>query len=132
MTDNVKMAAHIATLAARKCVLRKCTLSKPSDNTVVRSELSMMRLGCENALRLVTYMKDGKAIQKNITTDELADFFEKNAYGQINIITTPGNAAALFRCTISEWYGALPIPTSSLMLSYPLSASFAIHHFASL
>ncbi len=90
MTDNVKMAAHVATLAARKCVLRKCTLSKPSDNTVVRSELSMMRLGGENALRLVTYMKDGKAIQKNITTDELSDFFEKNAYGQINIITTLG------------------------------------------
>lgn len=90
MTDNVKMAAHVATLAAQKCVLRKCTLSKPSDNTVVRSELSMMRLGGENALRLVTYMKDGKAIQKNITTDELSDFFEKNAYGQINIITTLG------------------------------------------
>lgn len=90
MTDNVKTAAHIAAIAAEKSVLRKCTLSKPSDRAVMRSEISMMRLGGETALRLVTYMKDGKAIQKNITADELAAFFEENAYGQINIITTLG------------------------------------------
>lgn len=90
MTDNVKTAAHIATIAAEKSVLRKCTLSKPADSAVMRSEISMMRLGGETALRLVTYMKDGKAIQKNVSADELCAFFEENSYGQINIITTLG------------------------------------------
>jgi hypothetical protein len=90
MTDNVKTAAHIATIAAEKSVLRKCTLSKPADGAVMRSEISMLRLGGDTALRLVTYMKDGKAIQKNVSADELCAFFEKNAYGQINVITTLG------------------------------------------
>ena len=91
MIDNVKTAVQIASLAAKQSVLRKCTLSKPADSGVLRSEISMLRLGGENALRLVTYMKDGKAIQKNITADELSFLFDENAYGQINIITTLGD-----------------------------------------
>lgn len=90
MTDNVKTVAHIVSFSAERSVLRKCTLSKPSDSAVVRSEISMMKLGGKNALRIVTYMKDGKAIQKNLSGDEVCALLEGNAYGQINVITSVG------------------------------------------
>ena len=91
MTENMKKAANLAALAAEKSVLRKCVLSKPKDAAVLRAELSVIELGGDKLLRVITYMKDGKAIQKNITFAELDELFLADLYRQINVITTLGD-----------------------------------------
>lgn len=91
---TISSAVSIVCTAVKKTVLRRVTLSKPSASGVIRTELSLMKLGGENALRCVSYMKDGKAIQKNIRiNDELQSTLNTlfPGYSQINIMTTLGD-----------------------------------------
>ncbi len=76
-----------------KGVLRKAVFSKPRDSTELKTELAPMKLGDRIVLRKTSYMKDGKAVQKNIGTAEgaiLSEIF--SSYGQINLLTTLGDA----------------------------------------
>lgn len=79
--------------AANGRVLRKAVFSKPLSSDEIKTELSPVKIGGETMLRKVSYMKDGKAIQKNYVPDDRAALSELvTAYGQINIITTLGDA----------------------------------------
>lgn len=73
-------------------VLRKAVFSKPTAEQEIKSELSPMLLGSNKVFRCVLYMRDGKAIQKNIlpNNESLAELVE--SHGQINILTTVGDA----------------------------------------
>ena len=73
-------------------VLKKAVFSKPSTSDELKTELAPMLLGKDKVLRRISYMRDGKALQKNITvTDE--GFAELvSSHGQINILTTVGDA----------------------------------------
>lgn len=79
--------------AARKTLLKKCVLSKPTSATEIKVELTLMRLGEEVVIKAVTYYTDGKAIQKNyafMQTDIFDELF--STHQQINIISGVGNA----------------------------------------
>lgn len=83
---------HIITLAAERGALKKVTLSKPVDKTVVRAVLSVKRIGDRRMLQLETFLADNKAMHKNLpldSTDELASLLD--GFLQVNVITTAGN-----------------------------------------
>ncbi len=73
-------------------VLRKAVFSKPSSPDELKTELAPMLLGSEKVLRRISYMRDGKAIQKNITVSDKALDDLVESHGQINILTTLGDA----------------------------------------
>ena len=74
-------------------VLRKAVFSKPSSADEIKTELSPVMIGGKAMLRRVSYMRDGKAIQKNSAPDDNGVFSELvDNYGQINILTTLGDA----------------------------------------
>lgn len=89
---NTTAAAFLIEKAAQRSVLRRVTLSKPSDPAVIRTELTTMTLGGVPVLRCTYYMKDGKAIQKNFALDG-EDGIENLVcgYSQVNIMTTLGD-----------------------------------------
>ena len=87
-------AVQIVCTAEEKSALRRVTLSKPAHPAVIRTELTPMNLGGVPALRSAAYMKDGKAIQKNIPADDkLSESLEQifGQFMQINIMTTVGD-----------------------------------------
>ena len=96
---------------AKSGVLRKAVLSKPSDPNELKCEVSRMKLGDTECFRSVYYMRDGKAIQKNVSDVEIDIIAEAIAlHGQINILTTIGDAE--LRCSKSgkeKLFGALKI-----------------------
>ncbi len=73
-------------------VLRKAVFSKPQSADELKTELTPMLLGSEKVLRRVTYMRDGKAIQKNLTESDKVLEELVRSHGQINILTTLGDA----------------------------------------
>ena len=74
-------------------VLRKAVFSKPSSEHEIKTELSPVTIGGKHMLRKITYMRDGKAIQKNYAADDKTALTELTAScGQINILTTVGDA----------------------------------------
>ncbi len=73
-------------------IMRKAVFSKPADHAEIKTELAPVKLGEKILLRKTSYMKDGKAIQKNISHEDeiLAELFL--SHGQINLLTTLGDA----------------------------------------
>lgn len=74
-------------------VMKKAVLSKPTDSEQIKVELAPMKLGESTVLRKIAYMRDGKAIQKNLPADDveaLSQLFSH--YGQLNLLTTVGDA----------------------------------------
>ncbi|MGM9641845.1 MAG: class I SAM-dependent methyltransferase [Eubacteriales bacterium] len=99
MSEGIKLTAARAALldvmnkAFSAGVMKKAVLSKPADSAEIKSELAPMKLGENTVLRKTTFMRDGKAIQKNLTADDgetLAGLFV--GYGQLNLLTTVGDA----------------------------------------
>lgn len=81
-------------------VLKKAVFSKPSSADEIKTELSGVKIGEKIMLRRVSLMKDGKAIQKNISPDDSESICEiALAHSQINILTTLGDAE--FKCSKS-------------------------------
>ncbi len=79
--------------AANSGVLRKAVFSKPVSDSEIKTELSPVMIGGRTMLRKVSYMRDGKAIQKNHGADESEAMSELIlSHGQINIMTTLGDA----------------------------------------
>lgn len=73
-------------------VLRKAVFSKPDSAEEIKTELVPMMLSGALVLRKTSYMRDGKAIQKNLTSDDPAVAELISSHGQINILTTLGDA----------------------------------------
>ena len=73
-------------------VLRKAVFSKPDSSEEIKTELAPMMLSGSLILRKTAYMRDGKAIQKNLIADDPALSDLVLTHGQINILTTLGDA----------------------------------------
>jgi SAM-dependent methyltransferase len=73
-------------------VLRKAVFSKPDSADEIKTELAPMILAGSLVLRKTSYMRDGKAIQKNLTPDDPALTALVTSHGQINVLTTIGDA----------------------------------------
>jgi len=99
MTEIRISTLELITEAFDAGVLRKAVFSKPSSSDELKTELTPMLLGKEKLLRRVSYMRDGKAIQKNITPADEALGELVVSHGQINILTTLGDAE--LRCSKS-------------------------------
>ena len=72
-------------------VLKKAVFSRPRDKAVLKSAVGMILKNGEKQVKLETFLKDGKAIQKILTVDEFLSSFagsvEEN-YRQINLIAS--------------------------------------------
>jgi len=92
MTDTRLSTLELIHEAFAADILRKAVFSKPESAQEIKAELSPMFLGSDKVFRCVFYMRDGKAIQKNIAPDKesLSELVE--SHGQINILTTSGDA----------------------------------------
>lgn len=100
MTDTRKNAAYLILEAIGAGVLRKAVFSKPASSEELKTECSPVKIGDKVMLRRISLMKDGKAIQKNIATDDIESLCEiALAHSQINILTTLGDAE--FKCSKS-------------------------------
>lgn len=83
---------EIVLLATKKEALRKVTLSKPTDEAVAQTVIRQKRIGDKTVLQAESFMKDNKAIHKNIEqTDREAVSFLLERYRQINVMTTAGD-----------------------------------------
>lgn len=93
MTDIRISTLELILETAGSGVLRKAVFSKSVSAEEIKTELAPMKLGGDLVLRKVSYMRDGKAIQKNFAVsdrDSLAGLV--SSHGQINILTTLGDA----------------------------------------
>lgn len=73
-------------------VLRKAVFSKPISQSELKTELAPMKLADGLVLRKTSHMRDGKAIQKNLSLNDDAFADIVASHGQINILTTLGDA----------------------------------------
>lgn len=83
---------QIITLAAEKGALKKVTLSKPTDKTLLRAVLTVKRIGDRRMFQLERFLADNKATHKNFPLDDedtLSSLLE--GFGQVNVITTAGD-----------------------------------------
>ena len=92
MTEIRRSTLELIALAFEAGVLKKTVFSKPASSDELKTELTPMLLGKEKVLRRIAYMRDGKAIQKNITVADEALAELVLSHGQINILTTLGDA----------------------------------------
>jgi len=100
MTETRNNAVSLIIEAVGAGVLRKAVFSKPADVGELKTELSPVRIGEKLMIRRVSLMKDGKAIQKNISADDAGSVGALAlSHLQINILTTLGDAE--FKCSKS-------------------------------
>ena len=100
MTETRNNVVSLIIEAVGAGVLRKAVFSKPADVGELKTELSPVKIGEKLMLRRVSLMKDGKAIQKNISADDAGSLGELVlSHSQINILTTLGDAE--FKCSKS-------------------------------
>lgn len=92
MTESRCAALALMIDAFEADVLRKAVLSKPASPDILKTELTPMLLGDKKLFRCVSHMRDGKAIQRNLDPQASALREHIAAYGQINILTTLGDA----------------------------------------
>ena len=77
--------------------LKKITLSKPLDRSVLRTECRGVTIKNSPFIQCETFTSDGKALHKNIPLAEAADYLAGTLgtqYRQMNIMTTGGDAEA--------------------------------------
>ena len=95
-------ACDIILLSAEKSALKKAVLSKPQDKNIIKTSLSPKLIKGELHLQAESFMKDGKALHKNLSTKDdasslLLELLE--GYSQINILTTEGDCE--YKCSSS-------------------------------
>ncbi len=73
--------------------LKKLVLSRPSDKSILRTEGRLITVKGETVLQTETFMKDGKALHKNVPAGEAPEAIAAltDSYRQINIISTAGD-----------------------------------------
>lgn len=83
---------EIILLAAEKEALKKVTLSKSTDEAVAQTVIRPKQIGDKKVLQAESFMKDNKAIHKNIDrADKEAIGFLLERYRQVNVMTTAGD-----------------------------------------
>ena len=83
---------EVILLAAKRQALKKVTLSKPMDEAVAQTVIRPKQIGDKNVLQAESFMKDNKAIHKNIDQgDGDALVFLLERYRQVNVMTTAGD-----------------------------------------
>ena len=93
LSETRNQTLDLILASAKAEVLRKAVLSKPEADGEIKTELAPVMIGGKAMLRKVSYMRDGKAIQKNLAADDAEALSELIAtHGQINIMTTIGDA----------------------------------------
>ncbi len=83
---------QIIILSAERGALKKVTLSKPTDKTLLRAVLTVKRIGERRMLQLERFLVDNKATHKNFALDDketLSDLLD--GFLQVNVITTAGD-----------------------------------------
>ena len=83
---------QIITLAAERGALKKVTLSKPTDKTLLRAVLTVKRIGDKRMFQLERFLTDNKATHKNFSLedkDTLSSLLD--GFLQVNVITTAGD-----------------------------------------
>ena len=72
--------------------LKKAVLSKPQDKRILRSVITLRRVGGRPMLQLESFLADNKAIHENLDLDNRARLAEiLDGYAQINLMTTAGD-----------------------------------------
>ena len=83
-------------LSQSRALLRKVIYSKPADRAVKRAVLSPRAIGGKTVLQLETFTADNKALHRNLDPSDSADAAAlaeiAAGYGQVNLITTAGEA----------------------------------------
>ena len=93
LSETRNQTFELILASAKAEVLRKAVFSKPEADGEIKTELAPVMIGGKTMLRKVSYMRDGKAIQKNLAIDDAEALSELIAtHGQINIMTTLGDA----------------------------------------
>ncbi len=93
LSEARKNTLELLFTAAGEGILRKAIFSKAITAGEIKTELSPVMIGGKAMLRKVSYMRDGKAIQKNCAADDKEALTELIAsHGQINVLTTLGDA----------------------------------------
>ncbi len=78
--------------AAEKKAVKKITLSKPLDESIVNTVIRQKQIGGKDVLQAESFLKDNKAIHKNIDlSDHEALAFLLSRYRQVNLMTTAGD-----------------------------------------
>ncbi len=92
LTSQRSFMLSLAQKAFNAGIMKKAVFSKPGNTSELKTELAPVKIGDNILLRKMSYMKDGKAIQKNISADDqsIAELFV--SHGQINLLTTVGDA----------------------------------------
>ena len=87
---------QMLTHALQNRSLKKITLSRPSDASILRTEGRLITIKGQPVLQLESFLADGKAIHRNLPLDTATDFILESlsSYRQLNLITTGGNAEA--------------------------------------
>ena len=91
MGESEAMASLIA-LTAEKNILKKAIFSKPCDKDVLRMVASLKMIGKKQMLQAEFFMRDNKAIHKNVDILELSAWLLDTVpnFSQINLISTAG------------------------------------------
>ncbi len=83
---------EIILLAAEKEAIKKITLSKPTDKTIINTVIRAKIIGGKKMLQAETFLKDNKAIHKNIEcSNREALSFLLASYHQVNLMSTAGD-----------------------------------------
>lgn len=85
LTEIIKNAAH-------RGALKKAVMSKPQSKDILRAVITQKTISGKRVLQLETFMKDNKALHKNIAledTEALPPLLD--SFSQINVITTVGD-----------------------------------------
>ncbi len=91
----IQKTASLIKLSADKKALKKAVFSKPSHAEILRAVATLRSVGKRSAIQIEYFMKDNKALHKNLFLD--SDSFETeieteiSAFMQINLITACGD-----------------------------------------
>ncbi len=88
---TVRMAELIS-LSATRGLLKKAVFSKPDDETLRRTVITLRRIGGRVMAQAESLLCDNKAIHENIEVSDVARLSAlTESFGQINLITTAGD-----------------------------------------
>lgn len=90
MTESISRLTTLIHQAAEAHYLRKLVLSKPDEKTVLRTVVTVKKIGGREVLQAETFQTDNKAVHRNFA-DAAALGEILGAYAQINLLTTVGD-----------------------------------------
>ncbi len=94
--EAIERLKSVLNSVIKNSTLKKIVFSKPKDKAVLRAEGRIIIIKEEKVFQLETFLRDGKALHKNLPLNEAIDKIASltEEYHQINIISTAGNIEA--------------------------------------